>query len=385
MTTACYFSADYREARTCFRALAAELGWQSEALPVDGPVGLGPDSSSELTVDIALSPVPKSGSQQRDVPPSTLVLSSGLHGVEGFLGSAIQLQQMARWVKQPPPENVRVVVLHALNPYGFANLRRCDAGNRDLNRNFLIDHEYSGSPPLYPHMNRLLNPESPNGRAECFYLRAAWSILRHGYSQVQSTVAGGQYEFPRGLFFGGREPSRLVGQLQERLALWHSGSRRVVHFDFHTGLGEYANCQLLFERALNQRERKEVVTWVGEKGLVEVPCSKAVYQAKGTFGQWCVEQGGEADYLFAFAEFGTYGPLRVLSALREENRQHHCGERSSARFHQSKRALLEAFCPRSQVWRERTLEFAGQLCEQAQTSLSCHAKGSVKRDGQREG
>ena len=35
-------------------------------------------------------------------------------------------------------------------------------------------------------------------------LKAALLIRRYGMSALKQTVAGGQYEFPQGLFFGGR-------------------------------------------------------------------------------------------------------------------------------------------------------------------------------------
>ena len=37
-----------------------------------------------------------------------------------------------------------------------------------------------------------------------FALRAGWLILREGMPSLKQSVVGGQYEYPKGLFFGGK-------------------------------------------------------------------------------------------------------------------------------------------------------------------------------------
>ncbi len=61
----------------------------------------------------------------------------GLHGVEGFFGSAVQLACLEHWLSAEAP-SVKYVFLHGLNPYGFAWRRRFDENNVDPNRNFLL-------------------------------------------------------------------------------------------------------------------------------------------------------------------------------------------------------------------------------------------------------
>ncbi len=118
------FPKDYLTARERFRAAAARLGCAVEAHPIgaEGPHG------EALTIDVAIVP----GAN----PERALVVSSGIHGVEGFLGSAIQCSLLEEWVDAPPP--IRCVLLHALNPFGFAWRRRVNETNVDLNRNLLL-------------------------------------------------------------------------------------------------------------------------------------------------------------------------------------------------------------------------------------------------------
>ena len=53
-----------------------------------------------------------------------MVTISGTHGVEGFFGSATQIEWLRRAKAAPPlPKDTAVLHVHAINPYGFAWLR----------------------------------------------------------------------------------------------------------------------------------------------------------------------------------------------------------------------------------------------------------------------
>ena len=62
----------------------------------------------------------------------------------------------------------------------------------------------------------------------------------------------------------------------------------------------------------------------------------------------------KAEVYFAGQEFGTFHALRVLAALRAENRWHHYG--AGTLDHPCKRRLLEAFCPGDERWRAAVLQ-----------------------------
>src|SRR5262249_60459417 len=114
-----YFSPDYFAAREHFHHAGDHAGWELESHPVAAP---GPQGE-ELTVDVAHTPA-KEGAP-------TLLVTTGLHGPEGFLGSAVAcaLLRGAIWKAKCP--QVRIVLVHALNPFGFSHLRRTDEANID--------------------------------------------------------------------------------------------------------------------------------------------------------------------------------------------------------------------------------------------------------------
>ena len=112
MNSADSFSADYPEARAKFLKAAADAGGALEAMahPERGPDG------GDLATDVAwFGP--------RDAA-AVLVMISGTHGVEGFCGSGAQVDWLRRGGAGGLPPGVAVLMIHAVNPYGFAWLRR---------------------------------------------------------------------------------------------------------------------------------------------------------------------------------------------------------------------------------------------------------------------
>jgi hypothetical protein len=348
-TATAFFSPDYVTARERFRSAAHAAGAALDALPLDAR-GSGGEA---LTVDIAWL----GDSAARSV----LLHTSGLHGVEAFAGSAIQLALLAG----PPPlePDGALVLVHVLNPYGMAWLRRANENNVDLNRNFLADGEaWSGAPELYRRIDHVLNPASPPG-FDFFHARALWLALRHGFRPLKQAVAQGQYEFPRGLFFGGTElqqgPRRYIEWLGRRL----SQARYVFALDVHTGLGRWATETLLPEPGTGATPNARLDAALGRK-LVAVDSDGSVaYRIRGGLGGILPRVLRSAAVDFVLQELGTYPPLSVFHALREENRWHHYGIGSLG--HPVKQRLREVLNPPSPAWRARIIALGAGLARAA--------------------
>lgn len=337
------FPTDYVTARDRFRAMAKRLGWSLHAHPISGT---GPHGE-ELTIDTAISTGPTDG--------RALVVSSGLHGVEGPFGSAVQLGAMAKWLAiGGPPAGVRHIFVHALNPHGYAWGRRVDADNVDPNRNFLLPgQDYSGSPDGYKIFDALLNPRSPPGRFDFFAPQAWLAVLRHGVPGLKQALVAGQYDYPKGIFFGGHGPTATHISLRDRLRGWIGPATDVVHLDFHTGLGPWGSYKLLLDEPPSPEEQCRLDDWFGTGTYEADDPRKTSYLPRGGLGKWCVAQQFAAKYLYLVAEFGTLGNIPMLAALRQENRALHWGRPGQRFVEQAKARLREAFCPASPAWRKR--------------------------------
>jgi hypothetical protein len=367
------FSPDYFSARDRFRAGVRQAlpGVHATELPI---AARGPREEA-LTVDVA-----RFGKADAS---SVLVVTSGLHGCEGIFGSAVQVAALAKWAQSPPPENVGVVLVHILNPYGFAWMRRTNEDNIDLNRNFLAPGEkYEGCPPLYRDLDALLNPKRPPSRWEPFQLRAYAFILRHGLPALMQATAGGQYEFPQGLFFGGRGPSETLRILQEHLPRWVEGATRVLHLDFHTGLGRHGTYKLLTDDPLTAAQAAWLRPHFGSDAIEEYTqddatsaaarpaAAKTAYATRGSLGHWCAALVPDKNYAYFCAEFGTYPPLKVISGLRAENQAHFWDKPDSPNTRRTKERLQELLNPASPAWRRTVIEKSTSLLEQALQALA---------------
>jgi len=225
------FASDYFVTREAFRQAAGNAGSVLFDLPLNkyGPNG------EKLTIDIAWL-----GSKQ---PSHVLLHLSGVHGVEGFVGSAIQCRVLSN--PPPLPDDHALMFVHTVNPWGMAWIRRFNENNVDLNRNFIAEGEqYAGAPAGYAKLDPLLNPKHVPRALDLFLVRCVFSILRYGFANLKETIACGQYDYPQGLFFGGKQleaSSRLLSDwLREHLTC----AERIAAIDIHSGLGKFGEAVL---------------------------------------------------------------------------------------------------------------------------------------------
>jgi len=351
-TTTRRFPASYAEAREHFLETAERAGCQTESwiIPHRGP------ADNALAIDLARWGAPDAR--------RWLLVSSGLHGTEGPLGSAVQFA-LLNWLRDHSEvQDVGVVFLHALNPYGYAWLRRNNEENVDLNRNFLLPgEEYKGAHPLYRHVYHRFEPDTLPWRFESFALKAGWLILRHTRAALQTSLPIGQYDFPRGLFFGGQGPSYLQHLLRSHLRASMPDAQEIAHLDFHSGLGRWAECKLLIDVDREHHDGEWFSRWAPRHSIESAAESKTAYLARGSLGPWMhktIFPGCE--YRYATAEFGTYGPVRVLKALFDELRVHFACDPDHPLYQRVKRMVSETFVPSSPLWRQTVLARGLDLC-----------------------
>lgn len=359
-----FFSPDYASAQERFRADAARAGAELHTLPLSAK---DPGGES-LTLDIAWL-----GNRQ---PHKALVHVCGIHGVEGFAGAAVQLALLDSLPSLAG--DCALVLVHVLNPYGMSHLRRANENNVDLNRNFFFGTAgWEGAPAGYATLDRFLNPPYPPARVSSFHIRLLLAELSLGESSIRQAVAGGQYDFPRGIFYGGsglEEGPRRYGEwLGDRL----KGVAELFVIDLHTGLGGYGE-QSLFLRSETDADRLEA-----SLGLPVSPDSRS--RQSGVMGY--EHEGGhsgiyrhllpEAVAICLTQEFGTYEGRRLLRALRAENQHHHFGD--DRLDHWSKIRLKAMFCPEDFHWRSQVVSRGVALVHRAAALLASGGVGQLAR------
>ena len=303
-------------------------------------------------------------------PPeaSKLILhSSGVHGVEGFPGSAA-----AMWIMEgissgelTLPEDCAIAFAHIINPWGMAWLRRVNEDNADLNRNFLPPGEsYEGEPENYAQLNHLLNPKGMKKGREYYTIRAAWHSFRLGFANAKQAVQEGQYTRPESLQFGGSELAEsshnFIDWCEDKL----THTKRIVWIDFHTGLGPFGVDSLLVGEGVDESALKERY---GPRIQPVDPKKGGAYKIRGGIQSGIEARFPDKEWTSITQEFGTIKPIPLLKLARAENRLTQWSGKPPLRLLQSKerQEMLDAFNPRSMRWRRMILERSRAIIEDA--------------------
>lgn len=332
---------DYFAARELFLTRAKKAGAELEShqIAAKGPHG------EPLFIDIAWL-----GSK---TPKRALLHISGTHGVEGFSGSAIQSELLANPPALPPDS--ALIVLHALNPWGMAHLRRVNESNVDLNRNFHLDPSgFQGAPEAYIKAEWFLNPTGTPQKLDLFPIYGLYLVASQGFVTLKQAIAGGQYEFDRGIYFGGKkleESSRFfLDWLKEHL----SQVQVLFVIEIHTGLGKSAKDTLFWALPVSDLRTRILGRYLGEQFESDAPDEGVGFKTAGDLQGTVPKTLPNTRVGWTLQEFGTYGPVASLRALVNENRQHFYGAEDMNNW--TKRELLESFCPGGEEWQRRVVE-----------------------------
>ncbi len=232
-----WFPASYQQSRARFRSACHHLEMTAHAACARYPVTYPDLPDHDLTIDTAYF----SRGNVR-----LLIVQSGLHGVEAFAGAAVQQMLIARHLRTLLHRGFDVLLIHAVNPYGFRYLRRVDGNNVDLNRNFAPPGRdlYDQRNPAYVALRDIAEPHRPvlgvGTESTNLAVRTVLAYVAHGFdfSFISNGTHAGQYRFPEGLEFGGTEPAQQTRFFRDRIApimAGHPGD--ILFLDLHTGLG----------------------------------------------------------------------------------------------------------------------------------------------------
>lgn len=361
-----HFAATYAEARAKFGAAA-----QARGLSVTAhvhPTARGAQGE-ELAIDVAvLGP-----SDAREM----LLLLSGTHGVEGFCGSGCQVSFLRddAFFAQMLASNVRIVLLHALNPYGFSHLRRTNEDNIDLNRNF---RDFSTTPPpyrAYADVHPFLVPAMWPPTAENEGRIGAY-MAAHGQPALQAAVSGGQCEFPDGLFYGGVRPAWSNGILRQVLREHGGKVHSLAWIDFHTGLGPRGHGEKIFAGQDNDADFARAKAWWGADVTSFHDGSSTSAPLTGVNYNAAYEECPQADYTGIALEYGTLSFAAVLQALRGDQWLANHPDAPPAVAAPIKRAIRDAFYQDEDDWKATVY---AQAVEHTQRALAGLAAGRETR------
>ncbi|NGZ85171.1 M14 family metallopeptidase [Duganella aceris] len=352
------FAATYQQARAALLDAAALRGGRIDSLrhPLDGPDG------APLWMDALRFGDPDA----RDV----LVIASGTHGIEGYAGSAVQTAWLREQGPGTLPAGSAVLLIHAVNPWGFAHWQRGTENNVDLNRNF-IDFQSpapvnSGYAELHPQL--MLEDWSEAELARVFAAMDAYRA-RVGEQAFSTAFNGGQYLHADGIFYGGAQSEWSNLALRQVLQRHLGNAKRCVLADLHTGIGPYGMPFMINQDAPGTPGRERAIAIWGEaalSGAGSTHTALATYQ--GLMIQAFAEVLPGCAVSATAIEFGTLERRRmqrVHLGMAWMRRQAATG----AAFEQAQAEYREAFIPSDPAWRASVIREGVTLCARACAAL----------------
>jgi hypothetical protein len=353
-----HFPSSYEEARLNFLEASRDAGAvvESYECPQKGPAG------EALFTDVSL------------LGPSDakafLLLISGTHGVEGFAGSALQTGLLREGIFERLGDDVAILFVHALNPYGFAHLRRFNEENVDLNRNFGDHAKPYGKNPRYEELRESISPESISFMAEAgAILELIWYRLRHGKDALKEAVTLGQHTDPDGLFYGGDSETWSNRTLRDIAGRYLSGAERVTSVEIHTGLGPFGGAEIILNEAEKSAACRRARAWWGDLAKATGSGESVSGEIRGSVKLALPAMLPDAQVTAVSLEFGTYSAARVFWALRTENWLHHHGGAKHPNARKIKSGLLETFYPAGDEWAAQVWSQGREVIVQALAGL----------------
>lgn len=362
-----YFPDSYESSRNTFRKKALELkeaypNASLTAIPIPGKVDI------DLAVDVLY--IPAQRTKRR-----LLIVSSGVHGVEGFVGSAVERMLMEEFVTNSLLDTTGVLVIHAINPYGFKHLRRVTENNVDLNRNSDTDPGlFSTLNSGYPGVNDLVNPASKVDVRSVgnifFHLRVLARILPISMKVFRQAVAQGQYKFPRGILFGGKAFEPQVAALPEVLTAALNEYPLIMNIDLHTGYGERGTLHL-FPNPIHDESTRSKMERVFKGRRIDWGDGDDFYTVTGDFSIFLGKIATNSVYLPMIFEYGslnsqnTLGAFKTLHITLLENQGVQHGYASPADEAKVKRDFRELFYPSSPAWRTKVISDTREILRSA--------------------
>ena len=340
-----YFSTDYHDARGKFLDASRAAGAVLDELrcPAPGPRG------EALFADVAWHGPADAA--------AVLVTLSATHGAEGFCGSGVQVGWLRAGLQDELPEGVALMQIHAINPHGFAWLRRVTEDNVDLNRNF-VDHArpYPRNAG-YEALRDVLCPEEWNDAviAETQAALDAYAEA-NGARALQSAVSSGQYGDAEGIFFGGNRDTwsraTLEGIFRDKLAR----AKRVAVIDYHTGLGPRGYGERICVHEPDSANLATARAWYEDDITSPALGTSSSVELNGFNVTGMQASAPEAEMVVIALEYGTLPSPRVHLSLRADNWLHVHGEPDSTKGRAIKGQIRDAFYQDADDWKEMVWE-----------------------------
>lgn len=362
-----YFSENYDDSRNSFIKNSSKLtkkfkGASQSAFKVPSK------SDNDLTVDILYLPSLKKRK-------NLIIISSGVHGVEGYAGSAVQRMIMEEFITDETAASTGFIFIHSMNPYGFKYNRRVTENNIDLNRNSSIDSVlYKTVNEGYPAVSDLINPEGPVNTSSAgnifFEIQSVLKILSASMPVLRQAILQGQYQFPKGVYYGGSEPEPQIKSIVPYIKKYSAGYTVVMNIDLHTGYGERGKLHL-FPNPVKDSKIRAMMEKIFKGYGIDWGDTGDFYTVTGDFTGYLNNILNGVTFIPITFEYGTLdsqttvGSIKSLHITLLENQGFNYGYNSEKDKSEVQKNFKEMYFPSSPAWRTKIISDSRAIMKDA--------------------
>jgi len=355
-----HFPADYRQGRHAFVQACEQAGIDVVSRVHPGVEGR---DGKPLFLDTAVI-----GPREAK---KALLLISATHGVEGYFGSGVQTGLMRNGLASRAPKDTKIVLLHALNPYGFSWDRRVNEDNADINRN-CVDFAH---PPANEPYDKLAAAISPRDISDEGMISANVKLIEylksHGAFALQEAISKGQYKYPDGVYYGGAKEAWSVKMLKDVFVETLAHVKKLTVIDFHTGLGDFGAGEMITEDLPDSAAYKRARAMWGKRVASSEAGESVSAPLSGTIDKAVAKWLKAVELTFAALEVGTRDTRAVFNALRKDNWLH-CfapGRFKNKAAEAIRLELRDAFYPDTAEWKRMVWGHADEVVTAALQAL----------------
>jgi len=344
------FSKTYAEARTKFLAAARARGAsvESHEHPLKGPEG------ETLATDVArIGPADAK---------AVIALGAGTHGVEGYCGSGLEIALLETGFADRLPEGSALLLIHAINPFGFAWSRRVNEDNVDLNRNF-VDHNtpYPENPGYEELLNAINLPDLEPETLKAAREKLAAYAQANGPAALQHAMSAGQYTHPDGVQFGGNKPTWSHLTLRKIVDQHLAPAERIVFIDFHSGLGPRGHGEIISTEPVESETYKRMTSIWGDEVRSTKAAGSVSSNVAGSITDFLGEELKGKALCACGLEFGTLPITDVSFALQADNWLWQHGGAENPRAGEIGALIRGAFYVDEDDWKEEVFKRAQEV------------------------
>jgi len=317
-------------------------------------------SDEDLTIDWIRS-------DALDTNQKVLIFTIGEHGVEGYVGSAMQQRFIDEYLPRLDPWTTGLLLVHVINPWGMKHHRRVNANNVDLNRTFRWDASFD--PAFNPEYDSLGSIVRLDGAIKNlwqsnlnYYFNLVWKVIQTSWPAFKQTLLLGQYRHSQSLFYGGEGYQEETQTLIDLYCQSFQSYDQVLHLDMHTGYGpryqmSVVNSVLetISSRKFEQRFDYPLVVAANPEEFYAIQGDMIDY----VYALWQHEFPEKRLYATSF-EFGTLGDklrgkVGTPRVMALENQLYWHGAANDRQVTRIRHDFEELFNPAAEAWRKKAL------------------------------